>query len=109
LRAISHFGETSTALSAFKLVSHRVASVPSEKPKITCRGFVKSLSAWHHGELTRASFETHLTGSAHCARYASDFRATIALLKSALADSEGHTEFPEDLAQKIFAACLEAN
>ena len=95
-----------------KLTSPRVASVPSEKSKITCRGFVKSLSAWHDGELaegTRASFETHLTGCALCARYAAAFRAAIALMKSALADSGGHTEFPEDLAQKIFAACRETN
>jgi anti-sigma factor RsiW len=80
-----------------KLTSPRFSSVLSEKAKITCRGFVKSLSAWHDGELAeerRASFETHLTGCAHCARYASDFGAAIALLKSALADSGGHTEFP---------------
>jgi anti-sigma factor RsiW len=95
-----------------KLMSHRVASVPSEKPKIRCRGFVKSLSAWHDGELaegTRASFETHLGLCSQCARYASDFGTAIALLKSALADLEGHTEFPEDLARKIFAACRETN
>jgi len=95
-----------------KPVSHRVASVPSEKPKITCRGFVKSLSAWHDGELAeaaRASFEAHLAGCALCARYAVAFRATIALVKSALVGSEGHTEFPEDLAQKILGACREAN
>jgi anti-sigma factor RsiW len=95
-----------------KPVSHRVVSVPSEKPKITCRGFVKSLSAWHDGELAeaaRASFETHLAGCARCARYAAAFRAAIALVRSALASSEEHTEFPEDLAQKIFAACRETN
>jgi anti-sigma factor RsiW len=108
---IGHLGETSTALSASN-TGYRVASVPREKPKITCRRFVKSLSAWHDGELAeaaRTSFETHLAGCALCARYAAAFRVAIALVKSALAGSEGHTEFPEDLAQKIFAACRETN
>ena len=71
---IGHFGETFDRPVGIKLMSHRVASVPSEKPKITCRGFVKSLSAWHDGELAeaaRASFEAHLAGCALCARYAS--------------------------------------
>ena len=86
--------------------------MPREKPKIRCRGFVKSLSAWHDGELAeavRASLEAHLAECALCARYTVVFRATIALAKSSLAGSEGHTEFSEDLAQKILAACREAN
>jgi hypothetical protein len=56
-----------------------------------------------------ASFETHRAECARCARYAADFGAAIALLKSALTDSEGHTEFSEDLAQAILAACRETN
>jgi anti-sigma factor RsiW len=87
-------------------------NVPSETPQITCRRFVEFLSAWHDGELAqgaRASFETHRAECARCARYAADFGAAIALLKSALTDSEGHTEFSEDLAQAILAACREAN
>ena len=45
-------------------------------------GFIKSLSAWHDGELaegTRASFETHLTGCALCARYAAAFEPQLRL------------------------------
>jgi anti-sigma factor RsiW len=86
--------------------------VPSETPQITCRRFVKSVSAWHDGELAegaRAFFEMHRAECARCARYAADFGTAIALLKSAVADSEGHTEFPEDLAQAILAACRETN
>jgi anti-sigma factor RsiW len=78
--------------------------VPSETPQIACRRFVKSLSAWQDGELAegaRASFEAHRAGCTRCARYAAGFGATIALLKSALAESAGHTAFPEDLAQAI--------
>ena len=86
--------------------------MPSETPQITCRRFVEFLSAWHDGELaegTRASFETHRAGCARCARYATAFRAAIALVKSALAGSAADTEFPEDLAQTILAACRETN
>ena len=86
--------------------------MPSETPQITCRRFVKSLSAWHDGELSeaaRASFETHLAGCALCARYAAAFRAAIALVKSALADSAADAELPEGLAQAILAVCRETN
>jgi anti-sigma factor RsiW len=86
--------------------------VPSETPQITCRRFVESLSAWRDGELTdapRLSFDAHRARCTRCTRYAAGFGAAIALLKSALADSAGHTEFPEDLAQAILAACREKN
>jgi anti-sigma factor RsiW len=85
--------------------------VPSETPQITCR-FVKSLSAWHDGELAdraSASLETHLAECALCARYAAAFRAAIALVKSALAGSSADAELPEGLAQAILAACRETN
>src|SRR5271156_5502269 len=81
-----------------KMVKPSSCSVPSETPEITCRRFVEFLSAWHDGELAerpRAPFETHRAGCARCARYAAGFKAAIALIKSALAGSEGHTEFPE--------------
>jgi anti-sigma factor RsiW len=86
--------------------------VPSETPQITCRRFVKSLSAWHDGELAgaaRASFEAHRAGCTRCARYATAFKAAITLMKSALADSAAHAELPEDLTQAILAPCRESN
>ena len=86
--------------------------MPSETPQITCRRFVKYLSAWHDGELAggaRASFETHRAGCARCARYAAGFKAAIALMKSALAGPAVHTELPEGLAQAILAACRKTN
>jgi anti-sigma factor RsiW len=95
-----------------KMVKPSSCSVPHETPQITCRRFIKSLSAWHDGELAegaRASFETHRAGCARCARYAAAFKAAIALIKSALAASAGHAELPEALAQAILAACRESN
>src|SRR6266851_7961560 len=85
-----------------KTVKPSSYSVPSETPQITCRRFVKSLSAWHDGELlegARASFETHLAGCALCARYAAALRAAIALVKSGLAASAADAELQEGLAQ----------
>jgi anti-sigma factor RsiW len=87
-------------------------SVPSETPQITCRRFVKSLSAWQDGELAggaRASFEKHRAECARCARYAWAFQATIALVKSTLAGAGEHVQLPEDLAQAILTACRETN
>ena len=84
--------------------------MPSEKPQITCRRFVKSLSAWHDGELAegaRASFETHRAECTRCARYASGFKAAITITKNALAGSAAQAHFPEDLTQAILAACRE--
>ncbi len=75
---------------------------------ITCRRFLKSLSAWHDGELgeaPRTAFETHRAGCARCARYADAFRAAIALMKNALAGSAAHTELPEHLTRAILVAC----
>jgi anti-sigma factor RsiW len=95
-----------------KMVKPSSCSVPSETLEITCRRFVKSLSAWHDGELAegaRASFETHRVGCARCARYAAAFKAAIALMKNALAGPAVHTELPEGLAQAILAACRESN
>jgi anti-sigma factor RsiW len=95
-----------------KMVKPSSCSVPSETPQITCRRFVKSLSAWHDAELVeaaRASFKTHRAGCARCARYAAGFKAAIALMKSALAGPAAHAELPEDLIQAILAACRESN
>jgi len=95
-----------------KTVKPSSYSVPSETPQITCRRFVKSISAWHDGELAeaaRASFETHRAGCVRRARYASDFGAVLALLKSVVAEPHGPTEFPESLARAILAACRETN
>src|SRR5258705_13283940 len=95
-----------------KAVKPSSCSVPSETPQITCRRFVKSLSAWHDGELAgaaRAPFETHRAGCVRCARYASDFGAALALLKSVVAEPHGPTEFPAALARAILAACRETN
>ena len=95
-----------------KMVKPSSCSVPSETPQITCRRFVKSLSAWHDAELAegaRASFETHRAGCARCARYAAGFEAAIALMKSAPAGPAAHAELPEDLIQAILAACRESN
>ena len=78
--------------------------MPSEKPQITCRRFVKSFSAWHDGELAegaRASFETHRAECTRCARYASGFKAAITITKNALTSSGCSGPFPEDLTQAI--------
>ncbi len=95
-----------------KMVKPSSCSVPSETPQITCRRFVKYLSAWHDEELAegaRASFETHRAGCARCAHYAWAFQAAIALIKSALAGSGLYAELPEDLTQAILTACRETN
>src|SRR5216683_6713889 len=95
-----------------KMVKPSSCSVPSETPQITCRRFVEFLSAWHDGELAeraRASFETHRSGCARCARYAWAFQAAIALAKGTLAGAGAHVQLPEDLAQAILTACRETN
>jgi anti-sigma factor RsiW len=86
--------------------------VPSETPQISCRRFVKYLSACYDGELeegVRVSLEAHRVGCAQCAQYATGFEAAITLTKNALAGSAAYAELPEDLTQAILTACRETS
>lgn len=79
---------------------------------MTCRDLIGFLSDYLDGSLepaSRAAFEEHLRGCAHCRDYLRTFRDTIALAAESGRDdcSELAAELPPALLRAVAAACAE--
>ena len=77
---------------------------------MTCREFADFLADYLSGELspgTRAQFERHLEVCPNCVAYLSNYRDTIALGRTVMAENDASVpaDVPEDLVKAILASC----